>query len=167
MTVTHELGHVLAGLLGQGKLLDLELRPWRLPHSQFVGDRFPLITVWAGPVLGSLVPLAMACLVQRKAVWFIAWFCLLANGLYLFLGLFSDGSELDTRKMIRAGTPTTVVAFIAAAAAAFGYWKFRQIVIEMLQPDPSLKLDSASGTRQHWIIAGVAWVVANAVLSLT
>ncbi len=165
MTLFHEMGHLFAGLLGRGQLLGLELRPWHLPDSQFVGDRFPRVTIWAGPVLGSLVPLGIACLVKRPATWFVAWFCLLANGLYLFLGLFSDGSELDTRKLIRAGTPTTVVAIIASVAATVGYWKLRRVCLGMWRAESTPETEAVSKATSHSIFAGVAWVIVNAVLA--
>jgi hypothetical protein len=154
MTVTHEIGHVVAGLLGGATLVQLELRPWHLPHSQLIGDARPWVTIWAGPFLGSLGPLLAATFLRRRAVWLMAWFCLLANGLYLLLGLFSDGAELDTNKLIRAGTPTVVVATIAALATGIGYWKFRGSCIDLLESEPI-----------HLTQPIVAWILLNGLLS--
>ncbi|MEE2934681.1 MAG: hypothetical protein VYA84_01650 [Planctomycetota bacterium] len=165
MALAHELGHVLAGIVGGGKLLYLELRPWHLPDSQFVGDSFPWVTVWAGPVLGSLVPLGIACFVKRPATWFIAWFCLLANGLYLLLGLFIGGSELDTNKLIRAGSSTVILAIIALSATTFGYWKLRGVCRVMWRPEPTPEFGAALRKTPCWMFAGVAWAVVNALLA--
>ena len=96
MTLTHELGHVVAGLAGGARLIDLELRPWHLPHSSFAGDQHPRITLWAGPVFGCAVPLAVAAFWSRDGVRFVAWLCLLANGVYLVLGLISGDPEIDS-----------------------------------------------------------------------
>ena len=55
-----------------------------------------LVTLWGGPVLGAVLPLAAALLVRRQWVWFIAYFCLLANGLYLAAAWASGERFLDT-----------------------------------------------------------------------
>jgi hypothetical protein len=83
MTLTHELGHVVGGLVGGGRLQTLELRPWKLPLSIFQPDPHPLLTLWSGPILGVAVPYLVAALVRRPLAWFVADFCLLANGVYL------------------------------------------------------------------------------------
>ncbi|MDF1843199.1 MAG: M50 family metallopeptidase [Rubripirellula sp.] len=165
MTMAHELGHVLAGIVGGGKLIYLELRPWHLPDSQFVGDPFPWVTLWAGPVLGSLVPLGIAVLIKRPATWFIAWFCLLANGLYLLLGLLSGGPELDTNKLIRAGSSTAALAIIALIATTFGYWKLRGVCRVMSRPEPAPEFGAALRKTPCWIFAGLAWGIANSLLA--
>lgn len=132
MTLTHELGHVIAGILGGAKLIQLELRPWHLPHSQFASDAHPQLTLWAGPVLGCLIPLAVAVVVRRRAGWFVGWFCVLANALYLLLGYVSGDGELDSAKMIAAGTrPIELLGFVAVTLPV-AYFKFRKCCIELL-----------------------------------
>lgn len=132
MTLSHELGHVAAGLIGGGRLQHLELRPWRLPHSMFVGDRHPLITLWAGPLLGSAVPMLVASRMRRPATTFIAWFCVTANAAYLLLGCLSGDAELDSGRMIALGLAPAAVFGPAALALPIGYWGFRRSCLKLL-----------------------------------
>lgn len=159
MTVTHEMGHVIAGWLNGAKLHHLELRPWHLPHSQMVDDRFPLWTVIAGPMLGTILPIAIAIPLRNRSLWLVAWFCLVANGLYLLLGLFSSGMELDTNKMIRLGASDGLVAIISIAMTALGYWQFRRACIEFLD-------DEQISVRPRFLasLAG-SWILANSLLA--
>ena len=132
MTVTHELGHVICGLLGGARLVDLQLQPWHLPHSLFAGDAHPLATLWSGFLVGSGVPLLVARAIRRPGCWFVAWFCVLANGVYLLLGLFSGDGELDSTKMIRAGSHPSLLLVAGSAMSIVGYLKFRQTSINLL-----------------------------------
>ena len=114
MTMTHELGHVIAGLLGGARLASLEIRPWHLPHSSLLNDNQLLVTLWAGPILGCAVPLLVASIIRRPACRFVAWFCVVANATYLLLGYYSGDGELDSAKMIRAGArPVELLGFSA------------------------------------------------------
>jgi hypothetical protein len=132
MTISHELGHVIAGLVGGARLIQLELRPWHLPHCLLAGDRHPLVTLWAGPVLGCLFPLLAATTMSRPAIWFIAWFCLLANASYLLLGYFTGDAQLDTAKMIAAGGRPMEILGAAILALPIGYIQFRRSCIDLV-----------------------------------
>jgi len=132
MTVSHELGHVVSGLAGGARLTHLELRPWHFPQSHLVNDNHPLLTLWAGPVLGCLLPLLVAFILRRPACWFVAWFCVVANAAYLLLGYYSGNGELDSAKMIHAGArPLELLAAVTIALPP-GYWKFRQASIGLI-----------------------------------
>jgi hypothetical protein len=132
MTVTHELGHVTGGLIGGATLIELQLRPWHLPHSMFAGDKHPLATLWAGFALGCVVPLLVAAIVRHQACWFVAWFCVLANGAYLLFGYFSGDGELDSTKMIRAGAHPIALLGAAAVMLVVGYIKFRKSCVSLM-----------------------------------
>lgn len=132
MALCHELGHVLVGVLEGAKLIVLEIRPWHLPHSIHAADRFPSLTLWGGPVLGSLVPLAVALVFRRPALWFVAWFCVVANSLYLLLGYFTGDPELDSTKMLRSGTPSFVLVGVASIGLLIGYLRFRVCCVDVL-----------------------------------
>jgi hypothetical protein len=132
MTVTHELGHVLAGVVGGARLTELEVRPWHLPHSILVNDDYPLMTLWAGPVLGCAIPLLVASLTGRPACRFVAWFCVVANATYLLLGYFSGDGELDSTKMIRAGARPLELLGATLVALPIGYLKFRKACVELI-----------------------------------
>jgi hypothetical protein len=125
MTLLHELGHIIVGCSAGGDLRDFELRPWCLPHSFFASNPAPLFTLWAGPVLGCFVPLATASLLKRPAVWFVAWFCVTANGIYLLLGYYSGDNELDSYKILQMGTPDWILVAVGSAMTLAGYTGFR------------------------------------------
>ena len=95
MTVTHESGHILCGWAAGGTLQQADVAPWHLPHSNFDPDPQPLVTLWGGPILGALVPLTVALLVRRGWVWFIAYYCVLANGSYLAVAWFTGERPLS------------------------------------------------------------------------
>jgi hypothetical protein len=124
--LTHECGHLLGGWACGGTLIDAELRPWRLPHSFFSPDPRPLVTLWCGPLVGVVVPLVMAAIIRRPPVWFVAWFCVLANGAYIATGWFTGDRELDTTKLLAAGAPVWSIALYVVATVVPGYRRFRQ-----------------------------------------
>jgi hypothetical protein len=132
MTLTHELGHLLGGWLGGAQLESYELAPWRLPYSFHDPNPRPLLTLWAGPVLGGVGPLAAAAVIRRRWAWFVADFCLLANGIYLALAWFSGDSTLDTSQLLEAGAhPLSITAF-SGVSAGVGYFRFRKDCISIL-----------------------------------
>ena len=150
MTVTHELGHVLVALAGGAKLRDLQLQPWHLPYSLFSGDPHPLATLWAGFVFGCAIPLVSAAAIGRKAVWYVAWFCLLANGIYLLIGYVVDDGELDSTKMIRAGARPVELLVVSTVMVLIGYIKFRQSCIGVISG-----VTPPMTRRALWISGGV------------
>lgn len=132
MTLAHEAGHLVGGWLGGGTLHSADLWPWHLPYSIFDPDPQPLVTLWSGPLLGVLAPLAVAACAGRSWVWFVADFCLLANGVYLALGWFSADRFLDTARLLESGASPAVVALYCAATLGTGYSRFRRDLIGLL-----------------------------------
>jgi hypothetical protein len=129
MITTHELGHLVTGWLGGGTLVDVELRPWKLPHSRFAPDPYPRLTLWGGPVLGVAVPVLLAWAIDRPWAWFVANFCVLANGLYLALAWYSGDRWLDAPRLIAEGESLLSIAIFAALAISSGYYGMRESVI--------------------------------------
>lgn len=126
MTFIHESGHIVCGWASGGTLQQADVAPWHLPHSSFDPDPQPLVTLWGGPILGALVPLTVALLVRRGWMWFIAYFCLLANGSYLAVAWFTGERHLDTPKLLHHGAhPATIVAYCVLTIGA-GYVGFRR-----------------------------------------
>ena len=65
MQWTHELGHVIAGL-GTGATLErLVLDPRGFSRTEFRSMPSPLITIWGGAVLGSLMGAGIPMLLAR------------------------------------------------------------------------------------------------------
>lgn len=137
MTFTHESGHVVCGLASGGTLREADLAPWHLPHSRFDPDPRPLVTLWGGPVLGALVPLALAALIRRGWAWFVGSFCLLANGSYLAVAWVSGEPELDTARLLRHGAPPAALVAYCVATIVPGYLAFRRQCVRVLSPEPA------------------------------
>lgn len=134
MTWTHELGHLVSGWSCGSKLQSVTLLPWQLPSSYFEPDRCPLLTVWGGPVLGVLFPLLAAVLLRRDAIWFIATFCIVANGVYLAVGWFVGHSHLDTARLLEHGASPLTILLYCLMTIPLGYIGFRHYVLRILAP---------------------------------
>lgn len=136
MTTTHELGHLVGGWATGGRLVDVELRPWHLPHSRFSPDPRPLVTLWSGPVLGIAVPVILAAIIRRPWAWLVANFCVLANGIYLALAWLSGDRWLDTPRMLAEGASPLAIAIFCLATIAIGYIRLRQLIFKTVHPAP-------------------------------
>lgn len=141
MVFTHELGHVLCGWLCGGNLINADLRPWRLPYSIFDPDPFPLVTLWGGPIIGIGIPILSAIAVRTSWARFIAFFCVLANGLYLAIAWVNGGSYLDTSKLLEHGAHPTAIVIYCLVTIGSGYVGFRRESIRVFSPR------SASGQK--------------------
>lgn len=102
MQPVHELGHVLGAVATGGRVTRVELRPWSLSRTDVDPNPHPLFERWAGPVVGSLLPVcvwlagAAARLPWSYLLRFFAGFCLVANGAYLGAGaLWPAGDAAD------------------------------------------------------------------------
>jgi len=112
MIWTHEVGHLVGGWCCGAQLTVAEVRPWHLPYSVFSPDPHPLLTLWAGPLLGVCLPVLVAAAGKRVWLWFIAYFCLLCNGVYLATAWFTGDAFLDTTRLLEHGAnPWWIVLF--------------------------------------------------------
>jgi hypothetical protein len=132
MAIVHESGHIVCGWSCGGRLQSADLRPWQLPYSLFEPDPHPLVTMWGGPVLGVVVPLALARLIRQDWIWFIAYFCLLSNGLYLATAWWTGDRYLDTAKLLEHGAHPLSIATYCLLCIGFGYIGFRREVLSVL-----------------------------------
>ena len=132
MTFTHEMGHIIGGACCGASLKSADLLPWHLPYSIFEPDPFPLVTLWAGLIIGVVAPVGLAIIVQRDWMWFIANFCLLANGTYIATAWFSGDRYLDTPKMLEHGASPITIAVYCLLTIRFGYVGFRRSCISVL-----------------------------------
>lgn len=132
MVFTHELGHLIGGMMGGAVLQAAELRPWRMAYSLFAPDPLPLLTLWSGPIFGVVLPFLPAVMFKSRRIWFVANFCLLANGSYLAIGWFAGDPLSDSPQLLAAGTPRFVLAVIAIAMIVSGYPLFRRSCQDLL-----------------------------------
>ena len=153
MTLVHESGHVLCGWSCGGTLQNADFLPWHLPYSIFEPDPHPLITLWGGPVLGVLIPIAVAWLFRWDEFWFIAFFCLLANGMYLATAWISGDRYLDTPKLLEHGAFPVTIGIYCLVTIGFGYLGFRQRCVRLLSPplSPPASNSLPSAVENHEI----------------
>jgi hypothetical protein len=126
MQAAHELGHVLGAWITGGEVATVVLYPLRISHTEMIDNPHPLIVVWAGPLVGVLLPLIVwGVLVATRAstaflARFFAGFCLIANGAYLGVGsIFGAG---DCGEMLRQGSSVWVLRTFGAVAVPLGFW---------------------------------------------
>ncbi|MFN7449618.1 MAG: hypothetical protein ACK56W_00425 [Pirellula sp.] len=126
MVCVHELGHIFCGRSCGGKLQSADLIPWHLPFSVFDPDPQPLITLWGGPIIGVLLPVGIAWIAKRESIWFIANFCLLANGSYIAIAWITGERYLDTTKLLEHGAHPLSIGVYCLLTIGFGYPRFRR-----------------------------------------
>lgn len=92
MMAVHELGHVVAAWASGGTVQRVVLHPLAFSRTDVSPNISPLLVVWAGPVIGVVVPVLM-WLMARLAIHSVAWlfqffavFCLIVNGFYIGVG---------------------------------------------------------------------------------
>lgn len=147
MTFTHEFGHILGGWFSGATLTSADLLPWHLPYSFFDPDPHPLVTLWCGPIFGVAVPVTIALAVRRDWMWLMAYFCVLANGLYLAVAWYAGDDQLDTPKLLENGAHPVSIAFYCLLTISVGYWGFRRSCLRFFSndpPDPSGHSDAVS-----------------------
>lgn len=116
MMATHELGHVVGAALTGGQVQRVVLHPLTISRTDVAPNPHPATVVWLGPILGCLLPLAVALTAKatptlcRNSLHFFAGFCLIANGAYIGAGAFTAAG--DCGEMLRTGSPFwTLVTF--------------------------------------------------------
>lgn len=132
MTFVHESGHVVCGLACGGTLTSVDLLPWHLPYSLFEPDPHPLVTLWGGPIFGAVVPVLFAVVFRAKWLWFIAHFCVLANGAYIATAWFTGDQYLDTPKLLEHGAHPASIAAYCLVTIGVGYVGFRKQCVAVL-----------------------------------
>ncbi len=96
MQAVHEFGHVLGGWATGGTVTRVVLDPLAISRTDVSGSRSPGVVVWAGPVVGAALPVAvwLAAIAARWSgaflLQFFAGFFLAANGLYRGVGSFGN-----------------------------------------------------------------------------
>lgn len=133
MMASHEAGHVIAALFTGGAIDRIDLSPLGFSQTHLSSNPYPLVVVWAGPIVGAIDAVSAWLLArwlarrdagfrEQPVFTFLAGFCLLANGVYIGLGWVDRVG--DTGEMLRLGTPIAVmVAFgVVCAGAGLALW---------------------------------------------
>ena len=138
----HELGHVVGILATGGTIAKVVLYPLTISRTDASINPSPLLVVWAGPILGVLLPLIMAMVASMgRLSWaylvlFFAGFCLIANGCYIGVGSF--GRIGDAGDMLRHGSPIWILWLFGLVTFPVGLYLWNRL-------GPSFGLGSAKG----------------------
>ncbi len=124
MMAVHEFGHVLGAWITGGRVERVVLHPLAISRTDLAYNPRPALVAWAGPVGGSLLPLALLVACHRLrlggtfVVRFFAGFCLVANGAYLGCGSF--GHVGDAGDLLRLGQPRWLLWAFGAVTIPVG-----------------------------------------------
>ncbi|MHC5113999.1 MAG: hypothetical protein ACYTGP_06175 [Planctomycetota bacterium] len=124
MMLVHEIGHVLGAWVTGGTVERVVFHPLAISRTDVHPNPSPLVVSWAGAVGGCLIPLLALGVMRlvrapgRFLLRFFAGFCLVANGLYLGVGLIGDVGDVGDLR--RAGAPAWQLLGFAAVTVALG-----------------------------------------------
>jgi hypothetical protein len=131
MMLVHEGGHVIGAAITGGTVQRVVWHPAVISRTDVYPSPSPTVVLWAGPVVGVVVPACLAALAlmlrMRLAylVAFFAGFCLIANGAYIGIGAFHPlGDAEEVRRM--GFSPWTLGAF-GVACTGSGFWIWDRI----------------------------------------
>ena len=126
MQAVHELGHVVGAWWTGGEVVRVVLHPLTISRTDLASNPRPLLVVWAGPVIGVMVP-AMLWVVAVAArmsgaflLRFFLGFCMIANGVYIAFG--SIDRIGDSGEMLRHGSEPWQLWTFGAVTAPLGLW---------------------------------------------
>ena len=126
MQVVHELGHVIGAYLTHAEVTKIVLHPFTLSRTDLGHNPHPLVVVWAGPIIGAVLPLIIFLVARTwRALdlflfrWF-SGFCLIANGVYIAFG--PSGGALDTGVMIQYGSQRWIMVIFGILTCPLGLY---------------------------------------------
>jgi hypothetical protein len=126
LAAVHEFGHVVGAWLTGGHVERIVLEPLAISRTDVRPNPQPLVVAWAGPVMGSVLPLIAyaACgrlhRPARDLAHFFAGASLIANGLYLGIG--SLGRVGDAGDLLRHGAAEWQLWLFGGIAVPLGLW---------------------------------------------
>ncbi len=147
MQLVHEFGHVLGAWLTDGQVAKVVYHPLTLSRTDLVHNPNPLVVVWAGPLVGVVLPLLVWLGVRALQgpgvyLWrFFAGFCLIANGAYIGAGSFDEIG--DCGDMLRHGSPLWWLWLFGVLAMASGLALWHRL-------GPQFGLGPAKGRVNIW-----------------
>jgi hypothetical protein len=143
MQAVHELGHVLGAVATGGTVTQVVLHPCAISRTDVQPNPHPLPVVWAGPVIGAVLPLLAFLLARALRLpgaylfRFFAGFCLIANGLYIGVG--SIAGLADAGDMLHHGSARWQLVVFGLLTAPLGLYLWHGL-------GPKFGLGEARGT---------------------
>jgi hypothetical protein len=143
MQAVHELGHVLAAHATGGTTSRVVLYPTTISRTEVFPNPHPLIEVWAGPIVGSILPLLaylIAAVLRSRGLYlfrFFSGFCLIANGSYILAGAFEQMG--DPGELLRYGAHVWQLILFGLITAPAGFYLWNGL-------GPKFGLGNAKGT---------------------
>lgn len=125
MQVVHELGHISAAWITGGTIALIDLHPLHISHTLVSPNPQPVIVIWAGPLVGILLPVALYLGLRKSFqnkihfIRFFAGFCLIANGAYL--GSAAIEAVGDARDLMIANVPIYLPIAFATLTVPSGF----------------------------------------------
>ena len=122
----HESGHVFGAWATGGTVTQVVLHPLSISRTDVAPNPCPMIVAWAGPIFGVSLPVIVWVafrwlrLPGEFMARFFAAFCLIANGLYIGLGVFPEIG--DAGDLIRGGAPNWLLWLFGTVTAPAGFW---------------------------------------------
>ena len=166
MMAIHEAGHAVAAVATGGRIERVVLHPTAISRTDVSPNPHPGLVVWAGPVVGVILPLALLSIVPRRwaltqnSAQFFAGFCLIANGAYIGLGAFSGVG--DCGEMLRTGSPAWLLHLFGAICVVAGLvlWHRLGSPRELFSPGTPIPASAAVATALTLavvVLAGLLW----------
>ncbi len=160
MMLVHEAGHALAAQLTGGHVHEVAWYPTVFSYTDIHSNPSPLLVVWAGPVVGMVIPLLILMFhrwIDNATAYlsvFFAGFCLLANGLYIGIGWIDHVG--DTVVMQTHGTPIPVMIAFGLLSTPAGLYLWHRV-------SRKVGLAKTSQCRIHpkhaWFMAALACLI--------
>jgi hypothetical protein len=125
MQAVHEAGHVVGAWVSGGEVERVVLHPLSISRTDVRPNPHPLFVVWAGPLIGVLLPLALwgaATTIRMRGAFvlrFFAGFFCVANGAYIGLGSFAKVG--DCGEMLQHGTPIWLLWLFGIITIPLGF----------------------------------------------
>ena len=178
MQAVHELGHVSVTLATGGTVTKVILHPLTISRTDSSGSLHPLLVIWAGPVIGVALPLALLAVFKvAKLKWdylvqFFAGTCLIANGAYIAAGSFQKIG--DAGDLIRHGSPIGLLWSFGLVTVPLGLWLWNGLdrVLGLEKPGPgrsrcgTVFRRPASGSRRAGVGLQLVFQAAHAAATL-
>jgi hypothetical protein len=146
MMIVHEFGHVVMAWVGGERVSKVVLHPLVISRTDTSLEKHPLLVIWGGAVLGSLIPVCVWVRVKASRlrfvylVQFFAGFCLIANGCYLGVGTFFHVG--DAGDLARYGCPRWLMLLFGLVCVSIGLFLWNGL-------GPHFGLGEAGGKVDH------------------